>query len=224
MATRQSTDSAGPAAPLLKTPHLPPPHTTDDSSPGAPPSKEVQVARIVQFLRVLVVVFGVPGGIDMSTRLDGAAARAAFHWILVIYNVFQIMRLSRSQNIFGYRISFVSSSGSEVFVIGRRESDDSDGPSRRCFLFRAFVIDIILTSVLFSLDIALSVEYCAWNCLAGGALAFIFGYIIISLQIFIIIFTINSKCITGRICFERVERPQHGNYAIRLPPNTTAEV
>ncbi|KAI0407001.1 hypothetical protein F4802DRAFT_63227 [Xylaria palmicola] len=198
---RQSTDSARSTSPFIQRPAPQPPNYPKgyDKVKGYGATTKVKVSVMLMVLRTLAAITGFAIAIGFATthiRRDVTIVLIVFTWLSAVWNALMLIRLRKP-----LRMSLVLSDGKTI-RFGSHDNDEADSPKRRNCM-RAFWIDLILASAVFSLNIANIPE-------GRGRLRtfLLLNFLPTIFHIFITLVGMSPRLLNAHFRFESVESPQ----------------
>ncbi|KAI3324334.1 hypothetical protein HD806DRAFT_65786 [Xylariaceae sp. AK1471] len=205
---RQSIDSVQSTSPLIQhTVHQPPstPHGNYDEEYTDGQTTKIEISHLIVICRLLAFIFGLIAGIGFA--LQGAwgidhILLIVFTWVSTAWNAVTPINFLRKSYL---RISLVLDEGG--FISFRSQSDDERGDHHRRHCFRAFWVDLVLTIIIFVLNLVNSLRRWWGSSMGLNWVAFTFQVIITLLAMFPTLAKVQIR-------FETVDSPARG---IRLP-------
>ncbi|KAI1121404.1 hypothetical protein F5Y10DRAFT_102140 [Nemania abortiva] len=215
MASRDSIDSAGSAAPLISAPsfHQPPPpprskyHENHGNvvGNGNNTATKVHIAAVIVACRILALIAGL--AIGVSFALLGEAWRGVtislivLTWVSVAWNALMIVSLISFIRRPSLRVSLVLSDGKVINLGSQGEGDG--GENRTCFPPFAFWIDLLLVTAVMGLTIAEHVTGDRYHRTTTGL-----NWFTITFNLIVTLLTMFPALVTAHVRFETVEMPQ----------------
>ncbi|KAJ8132415.1 hypothetical protein O1611_g1210 [Lasiodiplodia mahajangana] len=158
MASRESIDSTGSAAPLISGPFFQPPpsdypHNHDKAvGKGNDAATKVGFSAFIMAFRLLALISGL--AIGVSFAILGAwrivtILLIVLTWVSAAWNAIMLIVLIRTPSL---RVSLVLGNG-RIIRLGAQNEGDGQGKRRRCSP-RVFWIDLLLVAALIAFNIA----------------------------------------------------------------------